>query len=266
MEKNLAMELWRKIKNNGHTKRQRRSVVAKMLSPPSSTIVRSPPSPNQHHPILQTQNAIVLHPDNVSIIDSAAANDNSPIVEAENECEIATDWQSELNDDFVNSEIVRDRNLIFAQDLAHWSITHAIRRDALNELLSILNEATPELNLPRDARTILKTPVQKQVIAEDGFGGQYWHYGLEKALRVCLKNINYCPLVEININIDGLPLFDSSRVEFWPILFNIHEKYDIPPMVIGIYCGKGKHIVCLFIASLFCGANRLANIYDFLHR
>lgn len=151
------MDLWGRIEANGHSKRQRRTVVNKMLSPRF----------NQQHK--QKQKTIDLHLEHPeTVADSVPIADNNSIFEAENECEMETDWQNELNDDVVNltvPEVVHDRNLIFAQDLAHWSVTHAIRRDALDELLSLSNEST-ELNLPKDARTILKTPQQKQDVAE----------------------------------------------------------------------------------------------------
>lgn len=39
---------------------------------------------------------------------------------------------------------------------------------------------------------------------------------------------------------DGLPIYKSSREEFWPILFNIFEMPNVAPMVAGIYSGKSK--------------------------
>lgn len=45
--------------------------------------------------------------------------------------------------------------------------------------------------------------------------------------------------ISCNINMDGLPIYKSSKFEFWPILFNIHELPSLKPMVIGINCGKG---------------------------
>ncbi|XP_053687147.1 uncharacterized protein LOC128736685 [Sabethes cyaneus] len=44
----------------------------------------------------------------------------------------------------------------------------------------------------------------------------------------------------ININIDGLPLFNNGTAQVWPILFNIHEKPDLPPMIAGIFHGHSK--------------------------
>ena len=60
--------------------------------------------------------------------------------------------------------------------------------------------------------------------------------GLEQAFPA----IHQLDSISLNINIDGLPLYKSSKDEFWPILFNIQEAPTLQSMVIGIYCGKGK--------------------------
>lgn len=39
---------------------------------------------------------------------------------------------------------------------------------------------------------------------------------------------------------DGLPVCNSSRKQFWPILCKIIEKPDIKPLIVGIYAGNGK--------------------------
>lgn len=46
--------------------------------------------------------------------------------------------------------------------------------------------------------------------------------------------------ISININIDGIPLFKSSKLQFWPILFNITEMPEIAPMTIAIFHGQTK--------------------------
>lgn len=239
MNKNtpLDINLWRKLKSNGNSKRQRRSVKAQML-------LAVGPRINKASELVDTENVQFEHLENMDAENVAVVENNSgpePMI-VTNESE--SNWPIELDDDFINSsavEVVDDRNLIFSQDLANWSLKHAIRRDAIDELLGILNEVNPEMKLPKHARTILKTPIEKQDIAEDGFGGQYWHYGLEKGLVTCLQNMDYSPIVQLNVNIDGLPLFESSKMEFWPILFNIHGKSNVPPIVVGIFAGKGEY-------------------------
>lgn len=45
-------------------------------------------------------------------------------------------------------------------------------------------------------------------------------------------------LIEMKINVDGLPLFRSSDITLWPLLMtiNLYEK----PLPIGLFCGQGK--------------------------
>lgn len=52
--------------------------------------------------------------------------------------------------------------------------------------------------------------------------------------------IHHLERISIKINIDGLPVYKSSKDEFWPILFNIEEAPGLPPMIIGVYSGKSK--------------------------
>jgi len=43
----------------------------------------------------------------------------------------------------------------------------------------------------------------------------------------------------IDVNIDGLRLFDSSKTKFWPILGKVVNTLD-EPFTIGVYCGPKK--------------------------
>lgn len=199
-----------------------------------------------------------------SVDENVSAPSDNVLPTVDNEAEDVCDWHNELGDDFLNystetEAVVNDQNLIFVQSLAQWKAKHLITRDAMNDLLVILRESNPELKVPKDARTVLKTPKQKTIIIQDQTGGQYWHYGLKKSLIACLNDSQY-PSVSINVSIDGLPIFESSRVEFWPILINIHEKNKIPPMIIGIYSGKG--ITFIYSISLVCAIQ----ICDFILR
>lgn len=225
--------LWKKIKNNGATRKRRRDLVANIISPKTTKIV---PSRDSAEKSVQ-----------VDIDDYEQSQiENNEEFETEPEIEINIDnnsaWESELDDDFdvTNiSETIENRNVLLKQSLAHWSASHGITLEALGNLLKMLSENIPEIQLPKDPRSIVKTPSMKTVLIPDNFGGSYWHYGLEKALKNSLDCFKYSPMVELNINFDGLPVFKTSRAEFWPILFNIHGKPEIPPMVIGIYFGKG---------------------------
>lgn len=46
--------------------------------------------------------------------------------------------------------------------------------------------------------------------------------------------------ISLNFNVDGLPIFKSSKQTFWPILATIHEMPHIRPIIIAIWCGFTK--------------------------
>lgn len=46
-------------------------------------------------------------------------------------------------------------------------------------------------------------------------------------------------VLKLQLNIDGLPLFDSSSVQFWPIL-GILQNCTTRPVLIALFCGDSK--------------------------
>lgn len=94
--------------------------------------------------------------------------------------------------------------------------------------------------LPEDPRTLLQTPQAVSITAVGN--GEYWHQGVRNCLKTAFRNINEDVTISLNFNIDGLPIFNCSRIEFWPILFNVFENPQLPVMVAGIFSGKNKSI------------------------
>lgn len=127
----------------------------------------------------------------------------------------------------------------FRKELSQWSVLNQINRNQLKELLKLCNNTLP-FRLPTDPRTIMATPTSITVHTFDD-NSNYWHHGIKTSLLTQLRTISKLPdQLSLNINIDGLPLYESSREQFWPILFNISELHQIEPMIIGIYCGKSE--------------------------
>jgi hypothetical protein len=56
----------------------------------------------------------------------------------------------------------------------------------------------------------------------------------------CLKLPRTLNILTLQFNIDGLPLFRSSKLQFWPILACITCDYTKTPFPIGIFCGLSK--------------------------
>lgn len=95
-------------------------------------------------------------------------------------------------------------------------------------------------NLLLDPRTLLNTP--KNIIVREVPPGKYFHYGIKTAIIDILKTVEpneVATNIEVNINIDGLPIAKSSKSHFYPILGEIYPKlYE--PFVIGVYHGYNK--------------------------
>jgi hypothetical protein len=76
--------------------------------------------------------------------------------------------------------------------------------------------------LPKDSRTLLKTP--KTSVIKIVEPGHYCHFGLRVGLTEAIQkeiitfssshNLN----IRLKISTDGLPLSDSSNSQLWPIM------------------------------------------------
>ena len=92
------------------------------------------------------------------------------------------------------------------------------------------------LNLPKNAQTLLKTPVripsQKNVVVIMSI------FGISNGINsVLYENNSTNELIELLINNDGVPLFHLSSGQLWPILGSL-ENSDI--FIIALFYGKHK--------------------------
>ncbi|KYQ49802.1 hypothetical protein ALC60_11121 [Trachymyrmex zeteki] len=96
------------------------------------------------------------------------------------------------------------------------------------------------LNIPKPGTHDIKTLSK----------GQYVHYGLLKAL-ISIGNrfphaFDYCDIIYLDLNIDGLPISKSSKSQLWPILGRI-SGLPFALFVIGIYHGSQKACLAEFL-------------------
>lgn len=75
--------------------------------------------------------------------------------------------------------------------------------------------------------------------------GEFYYFGLEYALVHCLTYKMKHALkdnekLKIGFNIDGIPLFKSSKLQLWPILGVIKNFAGVPPFAISVFCGTAK--------------------------
>ncbi|KAJ8039656.1 hypothetical protein HOLleu_13728 [Holothuria leucospilota] len=124
-----------------------------------------------------------------------------------------------------------------SEQLGEWATSNNIPQGAVSSLLSILKVF--HKNLPKDPRSLLK-PV-KDISLENIAGGEYYHFGIVNCIKRQLQLSQVQEeCISIKINIDGLPLFRSSNMQFWPILGMIDQNHGSEPFTIGLFSGQSK--------------------------
>lgn len=148
----------------------------------------------------------------------------------------------------LDSSTCSDNNDSFQDLLADWAVEFDIPMNALSSLLSLLRPSIN--NLPKDPRTLFGTKTTYEI--SDLCGGQYFHFGLKSGIQSILSTepdiLIVDEQIEVQLNMDGLPLFRSSNAQFWPILGRIENV------------GKGES----FIIGLFYGNSKPSNAADYL--
>ncbi|CAH1102780.1 unnamed protein product [Psylliodes chrysocephalus] len=154
------------------------------------------------------------------------------------------DVSVEFNQNKSNLANIDDSQSNLRLLLRKWALKNKVSHVAVRDLLHILTPLHPQL--PLDPRSLLDTPVTNLSNYKKFNNGEYCYFGIENFLQKS-DVINTIPKdvsdIKISFNIDGLPLFHSSSLQFWPILGLIKLKNDqvkFDPFVIGIYCGKSK--------------------------
>lgn len=88
------------------------------------------------------------------------------------------------------------------------------------------------------------TPRKLETISLDN--GEMYYYGIQKCLTPKLQSSGFngeiSTTINLIINIDGLPVFKSSRTDLWPILDRSDNLVDLRPFMIACFCGEGKPI------------------------
>ena len=90
--------------------------------------------------------------------------------------------------------------------------------------------------VPIDPRTIMKRSRSRPDSEE------FHHFGLINGLSQNLEKgiSSKVSTIQIMINIDGIPLWKSSPISFWPILARVVNSNDKRPFPVSIHCGRGE--------------------------
>ncbi|KYN13985.1 hypothetical protein ALC57_13815 [Trachymyrmex cornetzi] len=99
----------------------------------------------------------------------------------------------------------------------------------MNELLGILQVIFPQF--PKESRTLLQTPSSCPYELKSVSPGFYCHIDIENELLKIIINKSFSMqkyltqnagiILPLNINVDSLPIYNSSKCELWLILISI---------------------------------------------
>lgn len=170
-----------------------------------------------------------------AIATNADTNDvDSDGSESESEPEV-------VSGDCADSGEDEPENANLCDMLATWATEFRIPHTALNALSDIVNNfVSVEHKLPKDARTLMRTPCTVQVVEMDG--GQFWYYGVGRCISdvaATVPSLGENEAIRLTFNMDGLPIYGSSKKSFWPILMRIPELHT-KALVVAVWCGVGK--------------------------
>ena len=136
-----------------------------------------------------------------------------------------------------------DANLASLPTLQEKLVTWAVKILAVhvNSLLQILRDEKGLDYLPKDCRTLIRTPQIVEV--RPVLPGHCYHFGTETEIKRLLLSVGFCGSeISLFINVDGLPISESSSGQFWPILAIIRSVDGLSktPFAIGLYYGTAK--------------------------
>jgi hypothetical protein len=141
---------------------------------------------------------------------------------------------------------VSEEDQALSTSLINWALKYNIRHNALTDLLHILSPH--DSSLPKDARTLLKTRCSQDIQQMKDLYQQnreYTYFGLQKqiveVLNVATEPIVEGDIIDLLINVDGLPLYKGSSKQFWPILCTVNVNDNVSkPFLVAIFCGNSK--------------------------
>lgn len=169
---------------------------------------------------------------------------NSVSTDSESEDE---EYESNKDDNYETqdtvSRMLNCASSTLREDLTRLIIECSIPHTTANKLLTIMRKYG-HVDLAKDVRLLLSTPRNASLNIVPLGDGYYKHFGLSSGLKRSIQTYYKFikgNLVQLNINVDGLPISKSSGSQFWPILAAI-EEIDIytSPFIIGIYHGMLK--------------------------
>ena len=133
-----------------------------------------------------------------------------------------------------------NEQVLFENDFVQIAVKHRLGRVVVNDFLSLFRRHNIG-DFPHDFRSAVRTPRHVEIIRI--CQGEYHHFGVVRSLCRALKSFsiqtNDC--IKLQLNFDGLPLYKSSQVGFWPILCRATVRtFSSKVFLIGLFLGTGK--------------------------
>ena len=153
----------------------------------------------------------------------------------------AENWERvNLLNSNISSEDSEDE-LSLVDGLRDWALRNNVPNRTHTDLLKCLRQHG--VDVPKDARTLMQTPRETSSTVCKKSGGDYIYLGIEQGIKLALKGIETNEhVLDISLNIDGLPIFSSRKIQLWPIQVSIDNIKSIcnQPFVAGMFCGVQK--------------------------
>ena len=134
--------------------------------------------------------------------------------------------------------------LPFNVALSQIALKNCWSHKSLRDVLQLLRRYDLVPNIPKDPRTVLGTPrsVTLEYLNADK-SKQYYHFGLQHSLDMLFPPWPECVtdacVLQLQLNMDGLPIAESDVASVHPILGRIQlQQYRSDVFCIGIYFGK----------------------------
>ncbi|CAG7725819.1 unnamed protein product, partial [Allacma fusca] len=153
--------------------------------------------------------------------------------------DLLNDGSNDVDSSSDNSAPEEIMSMSIRDQLKNWSLEYNVNLNSLSAILKILKMHKCYKDLPSDARAIMGTPkIVHSIIIQPG---KYVHFGFMKGITKILEEFKYNgDEINLDVNIDGLPLSNSGRSQAWPIQARVCEVSESLPFFVGIWQGQGK--------------------------
>ena len=200
----------------------------------------------------------VIDPTRLKIrIQSIVSDSDGTTCDTDSKCSQLSDLcSSERPSQGCNNEVPTLSDGELLSDLKYWCIKYNVSHSSFKDLLKILSK---HHNLPSDPRTVLGTKsIEQKTIGE----GSFIYLGLQSQIIANYPSSDHVQVVKLDINIDGVPIYKSTGISFWPILCSVSNSFPYKacsntPFIVGIYSGKSKPDIQLFLKEFCCDLQSL---------